>query len=238
LEGGYFLVKITWYGHAAVKVELENQIIFVDPMLNYNPNSPIKAAEVSKADAIYVTHDHKDHLGDAFDICKRTGAVFIAVYELAEFASQNGVKNTVGLNIGGSTTIGPVKLSVVQAVHSSSKGAPTGVIIQGEGATIYHAGDTALFGDMKLFGDRYKIDLACIPIGGNYTMDADQAAEAVKMLNPKTVLPIHFATFPVLAKDSSEFLQYVRMKAPNVRVLTLSPGESYEIKPMETQTLA
>jgi len=122
-----------------------------------------------------------------------------------------------------------VKLTVVQAIHSATKGTPTGVIIQSENLTIYHAGDTALFGDMKLIGDRYKIDLACIPIGGNYTMDAEQASEAVKMVHPSMVFAIHYGTFPVLAKDSSEFKKKINSEVPNVKVLDLNPGESYTL---------
>jgi L-ascorbate metabolism protein UlaG (beta-lactamase superfamily) len=198
-------------------------------MLNQNPNSPIKAQDIQKADAVYVTHDHPDHLGDAFDICKRTGAVFVAVYELSVLASENDVKNTASLNVGGSVNIGDVKLTVVQAVHSASRGTPTGVVVEGEGLTVYHAGDTALFGDMRLFGERYNIDLAYIPIGGNYTMDADQAVEAVLMLKPCVVFPMHFGTFPVLAKNANAFVSGVRSRAPSVKVLELKPGESYTL---------
>jgi L-ascorbate metabolism protein UlaG (beta-lactamase superfamily) len=223
------LAKITWYGHAAFKIELANKILLIDPMLNQNPNSPIKASEITKADAIYVTHDHPDHLGGAFDICKRTGAIFIAVYELGELAAQNGVQNIARLNVGGSVSVGEVTLNIVQSMHSASKGTPTGVIVQGEGLTIYHAGDTALFGDMRLFGEKYTIDLACIPIGGNFTMDASQAVEAVLMLRPRTVFPMHYGTFPVLAKNTNEFSSIIRSRAPNVRILELKPGESYQL---------
>jgi L-ascorbate metabolism protein UlaG (beta-lactamase superfamily) len=231
------LAKITWYGHAAFKIEIASKILLVDPMLNQNPNSPIKAADITKADAVYVTHDHPDHLGDAFEICKRTGAVFAAVYELGELAAQNGVANVARLNVGGSIFLGDVKLTVVQAVHSASKGTPTGVVIEGEGLTIYHAGDTALFGDMRLFGERYSIDLACIPIGGNFTIDGQQALEAVLMLKPKAVCPMHYGTFPVLAKTTGEFASLVRSKAPTVRVLELKPGESYQLSPTSTISL-
>ena len=223
------MANVTWFGHAAFKIELAGKTLLVDPLLNQNPNSPIKASDITQADAVYVTHDHPDHLGDAFDICKRTGAVFVAVYELGAVASENGVKNVANLNVGGSYSVGDVKLTVVQAVHSASKGTPTGVIIQGEGLTIYHAGDTALFGDMKMLGERYNIDLACIPMGGNFTMDAEQASEAAKMLGAKMVLPMHFGTFPVLAQNTAEFTSKMRSKAPSVKVLALKPGETYEL---------
>jgi L-ascorbate metabolism protein UlaG (beta-lactamase superfamily) len=133
------------------------------------------------------------------------------------------------LNVGGSYSAGDVKLTIVQAVHSAGSGTPTGVIIESEGLTIYHAGDTALFGDMKMIGDRYNIDLACIPIGGNYTMDADQATAALELLRPAMVFPIHYGTFPSLARDASEFKEKVSSKIPYVKFLELKPGESYSI---------
>jgi L-ascorbate metabolism protein UlaG (beta-lactamase superfamily) len=234
--GGNVLAKLTWYGHAAFKIEIAGKILLIDPMLNQNPNSPIKAQDIQKTDAVYVTHDHPDHLGDAFDICKRTGAVFAAVYELSLLASENDVKNTASLNVGGSVNFGDVKLTVVQAVHSASRGTPTGVVVEGEGLTVYHAGDTALFGDMRLFGERYNIDLACIPVGGNYTMDADQAIEAVLMLKPRVVFPMHFGTFPLLAKTANAFISGVRSRAPSVKVLELKPGESYTLAPRRMLT--
>lgn len=219
------MANFTWYGHAAVKIELVGRTVFIDPMLQ-NPNSPIKPSEVTKADLVYVTHDHPDHLGDAFDICKRTGAIFAAVYELAEKAHQNGVKNIARLNVGGSFTLGELKLTVVAAIHSAAVGTPTGAIVNGEGLTIYHAGDTALIGDMRLLGDRFTIDLACLPIGGNYTMDAEQAAEAAKMLKTKMVFPLHYGTFPPLAKDNMEFKEKIKLIIPEVKVLELKPGQS------------
>jgi L-ascorbate metabolism protein UlaG (beta-lactamase superfamily) len=153
----------------------------------------------------------------------------VAVYELAEYAAQNGVKEVVRLNVDGSISIGDVKLTVVQAVHSANRETPTGVIIGGEGLTIYHAGDTALFGDMGRLGVRYRLDLACIPIGGNFTMDAQEASEAVQLLKPRAVFPMHFGTFPVLTKSSAEFAGLLKERMPNVKVLSLRPGETYEL---------
>ncbi|MFB3888179.1 MAG: metal-dependent hydrolase [Candidatus Bathyarchaeia archaeon] len=223
------MARITWYGHAAFKVELADRTLFLDPMLDQNPTSPVKSSDIAEVDAVYVTHDHSDHLGDAFAICKRTGALFAAVYELAEYAAQNGVPNIARLNVGGSISIDGVKLTVVQAIHSASRGVPTGVVIEGEGVTVYHAGDTALFGDMRRLGERYRIDLACIPIGGNYTMDAEEAVEAVALLRPRMVFPMHFGTFPVLARSATEFAGRVKARMPNVRVLALKPGETYDL---------
>lgn len=225
------MAKITWFGHSAIKIEIAGKTLVIDPMLNQNPASPIKSSEIKKADAVYVTHDHPDHLGEAFDICKRTGAVFVSVVELANFAQQEGVKNAIRMNVGGSWALDDVKLNIVQAIHSATRGTPTGVVIQGEGLSIYDSGDTALFGDMRLIGDHYSIDLACISMGGVFTMDAKRAVESLSLLRPKMVLPIHYRTFPNLAKDINEFEKMSRSKFPDVKVLRLNPGDSYELAP-------
>jgi len=222
------LAKVTWFGHAAFKIEIANRIVLVDPWLSGNPTSPIKASEITQADIVYVTHDHGDHLGDTIDICKRTGATFVANIELGDFAKENGIKNVEGLNIGGSVEVKGIRLLITQALHTDSRGAPTGVIVEGEGKRVYHAGDTGLFGDMSLIGELYKPDLALIPIGGYYTMGAKEAAEAVKMLKPKAVIPMHYKTFPVLAQSADEFVKIVNEKVPKVKVVTLKPGESYQ----------
>lgn len=222
------MARITWFGHAAFSIEMAGNTVLVDPFLDGNPVSPVKASEIDRADVVFVTHDHGDHLGDAFSICKRTGATLMATIELTDYAEENGVKKVAGLNIGGSVEVKGVKLSVVQAFHTASRGAPTGVIIEGEGKTVYHAGDTGLFGDMHLLGEFYKLDLALIPIGGYYTMGAREASEAVKLLSPKAVIPMHYKTFPVLAQSADEFVKYVRDKALKVKVVVLKPGESYQ----------
>jgi L-ascorbate metabolism protein UlaG (beta-lactamase superfamily) len=206
---------------------MAENVVLIDPFLDRNPVSPVKAADITRADVIFVTHDHGDHLGDAFTICKRTNATLVAAVELADYAEQNGVKKVEGLNIGGSVKIKEVKLTVVQALHTASRGAPTGVIIEGGRKTVYHAGDTGLFGDMRFLGEFYKPDLALIPIGGYYTMDARTGAEAVKLLDPKAVIPMHYKTFNVLAQSPDEFVKYVKKKAPKTKVVVLKPGESY-----------
>jgi L-ascorbate metabolism protein UlaG (beta-lactamase superfamily) len=223
------LVKITWFGHSAFRIEMAGATILVDPFLNENPVSPVKASEITEADVVYVTHDHGDHLGDSFSICKRTNATLVAAVELADQARKNRVEKTAGLNIGGSIELAGVKLNVVQATHTSSVGSATGVVIEGDGRTVYHAGDTGLFGDMKLIGELYKLDVALIPIGGYYTMGAKEACAAVGFLNPKVAIPMHYGTFPVLARSADEFVKFVKEKTPGVKVVVLRPGESYEL---------
>lgn len=222
------MAKITWLGHAAFRIEIAGTTIFIDPWLDGNPASSMKASEVTKADIVYVTHDHSDHLGQAFDICNRTKAIFAAVTELSDLALENHVENVLNLNIGGSSQIGGVRLFVFQAVHTASKGAPTGVVIEGGGKAIYHAGDTALFGDMHLINELYKPEVALIPIGGHYTMGPSEAAEAVRLIKPKFVIPMHFKTFPVLTQSADEFKRMVGEKIPETRVVILNPGESHQ----------
>jgi L-ascorbate metabolism protein UlaG (beta-lactamase superfamily) len=221
------VVKITWLGHAAFKIEIAEKIVLVDPWLDGNPMSPIKASGITRADMVYVTHDHGDHIGDAVNICKRTNAVFVGTFELGTQAENEGVKNVVGLNIGGSVEVKGVQLHVVQAFHTASKGAPTGVVIECEGKKVYHTGDTGIFGDMKIIGELYKPDVALIPIGGYYTMGALEAAEAVRLIKPKAVIPMHYKTFPILAQSADEFVRLVSEKASGVKVIVLKPGESY-----------
>ncbi|MEM3673311.1 MAG: metal-dependent hydrolase [Candidatus Bathyarchaeia archaeon] len=221
------MAKVTWFGHAAFKVEVAGKTVLIDPWLDGNPLSPIKAAEIAKADVVYVTHDHGDHLGDAIKICKKTKAVFVATFELGNYAQEKGISNVVGLNIGGSIEVDGIKLTVVHATHTASKGAPTGVIIEGEGKRIYHMGDTGLFSDLSLFGELYKPDLAMVPIGGFYTMGAREAVEAIALLKPKVAVPMHFGTFPVLAQSADEFVRLAMEKTPRVKVVVLKPSESY-----------
>ncbi|MEM0488445.1 MAG: metal-dependent hydrolase [Candidatus Bathyarchaeia archaeon] len=221
------MARITWLGHAAFQIELVDKVVLIDPWIG-NPKSPLRLIDVSKVDIVYVTHDHGDHLGEAIEICKTTGATFVATYELGNYVAKRGVKKVIGANIGGSIQVGDVKLRLVQAFHTASKGAPTGVIVEGEGRSIYHAGDTGLFGDMHLIGELYKPDMALIPIGGYYTMGPEEAAEAVKLIRPKMVIPMHYGTFPVLVQSPDDFVEKVRERAPGVKVIVLNPGESYE----------
>ncbi len=223
------MAKITWFGHAAFKIEIGGSTVLIDPWLDGNPTSPVKASEVAKVDIVYVTHDHNDHLGDSFNICKRTKATFVAASELGDFAQESGVQNVVDLNIGGGVQIKGVRIFVVQAIHTASKGAPTGVVIEGGGKAVYHAGDTTVFGDMRLIRELYSPDVVLIPIGGYYTMGPTEATEAVKILKPKTVIPMHYKTFPVLAQSADEFTKMVKEKVPDVNVVVLKPGDSYQL---------
>jgi len=222
------LLKITFLGHASFKIEADGKTIYVDPWLN-GPTSPLKVEDINKADLCLVTHDHGDHgYAEGVEICKRTGATFIAINELALKAKQEGVKDVHTLNIGGSVEVEGINVTLVQAFHSSSLGTPTGFIVQMPSGTFYHPGDTGLFGDMGLFGDLYGIDLFFVPIGSYYVMGIKEAVKAVELVKPKYVIPMHYDTFPVIEANAKQFYQMVLDKG-KAKVEILKPGDSKEI---------
>jgi L-ascorbate metabolism protein UlaG (beta-lactamase superfamily) len=219
------LARLRWLGHAAWEIELDGKTIFVDPYLTDNPSAAIKAEEVSKADLVFVTHDHYDHVGDAFDLAKRFDAVFVAMYELAVKAEQNGVKKTMGVNIGGTVKIGSLTVAVTTAIHS---GNPCGYVFMGKNASIYHSGDTGLFESMQRIGQLYKPKIALLPIGGHFTMGPVEAAVAVSMLKPKVVIPMHYNTWDPIKQDPKEFEKLVKRKTRGTKVVILNPGQTYQ----------
>ena len=223
-------MKITFLGHASFKIEEDGKIIYVDPWLT-GPTSPIAVDDVDKADIVLVTHDHGDHgYAEALGICKKTGATFVAINELALKAGSQGVENIHTLNIGGSVNIGGVVVTLVQAFHSCGVGAPTGFVVRFPSSTFYHTGDTGVFSSMSLFADLYSpIDLALIPIGSYFTCDVHQAALATKLLKPKNVIPMHYDTFPVIEADPERFKHLVSETSPDTKVIILKPGDSTEI---------
>ena len=222
-------MKYTYLGHAAFKVESDGKTVFIDPWLN-GPTSPMKVDEVDNADIVLVTHDHGDHgYAEALNICRKTGAYFVAINELGIKAKEAGLSNVHTLNIGGSVDIDSITVTLLQAFHSCGVGAPTGFIVKFPSGSFYHAGDTGIFASMKLFGELYTPDVVLLPIGSYYVMDELQAAKAVELLKPKAVIPMHYDTFPVITADTNKFSQLVSQKSPRVRVEILKPGESREL---------
>ncbi len=203
-------VELTWLGHAAVRLRLEDgTTVFIDPWLAGNPVCPEAEHTQQRADAIYITHGHFDHVGDTVSLAAATGAQVFAIHEVAVWLEAQGVGNVVGCNKGGAVDgPGGIRAILTDAVHSSGISGEAGVVPGGEaggwildlphGPTVYHAGDTTLFGDMKLIKKVYRPDIALLPIGGHYTMGPGLAAKAGKMLGVKTVVPIHYGTFPIL----------------------------------------
>ncbi|BCA85032.1 UPF0173 metal-dependent hydrolase [Enterococcus saigonensis] len=208
-------MEITYHGHSVIAIKLEDGTdLLFDPFITGNPKTDLVAAEV-KTDYILVTHGHSDHVGDMVAIAKNCNATIIGMVELCNFAEKNGVKNTHGMNIGGKFDFPFGRVKMVHAQHSSGYeverqmvylGEAAGFILQAEGKTIYHAGDTSNFGDMALFGEAFSIDVAFLPIGDNFTMGPTEAASAAKRLQAKQVVPIHYNTFPLIEQDPNAFI--------------------------------
>ena len=226
--------RIRWLGHACILLETNGQNILIDPFLTGNPAAAAKAGEVP-ADFILVSHGHGDHVGDAIDIAQRTGATVIANYEISEWFKSKGVAEVHGQQHGGGHAFpfGRVKLTL--AFHGSmlpdgsNGGNPCGFLIYlKDGTKIYHAADTGLFGDMRLIGEE-GLDLAILPIGDNYTMGPDDSIRAVKMLEPKKVLPIHYNTWEIIAQDANAWANRIRKETKALPVV-LKPGEWMQVE--------
>jgi len=218
-------MEITWLGHSAVKIS-GSKMIYIDPFLTGNPAASTTPDKIDCADIVVVTHDHGDHRGDSFQICMKTGATIVAMHEIAVEAQEDGI-TAEGMNIGGTVTVDGVKIHMVQATHSAEKGDPAGVVIEMDGKTIYHAGDTGLTYDMKLVGEFFHPDLSFLPIGDRYTMGIPSAAKAVEFIQTKKVIPVHYNTFPLVEADPEEFKNLVGDKA---EVIILKSGESYTLE--------
>ncbi|PUA32669.1 MAG: metal-dependent hydrolase [Candidatus Terraquivivens tikiterensis] len=222
------MVTIKWLGHAAFEVSMSDRVILIDPFLKDNPKAAIKPDEIQRVDLVVVTHNHFDHFADVVEIAKKHGAKVVAVYETANAAAEQGVENTVGLNVGGTAKLDGLSITLTPAFHSCTSN-PSGVVLSDGKVSVYHAGDTSLFGDMRLIGQLYKPRVALLPIGGFYTMGPLEAAVATALIKPKVVIPHHYGTFDAIKQDPEEFAKLVRRKAKGVKVVVLKPGESYEL---------
>lgn len=222
--------ELTWIGHAALMIKTDGYKLLIDPYIRENPTAKADADTI-EADYILVTHGHGDHLGDTIEIARRTGATVISNAEISSWLSKKGVK-THGQQIGGGFThpFGYLKLTL--ALHGS--GLPDGtyggiaagfLLTTKDGEKIYMAGDTGLFGDMRLIGEE-GVTLAVLPIGDNYTMGPDDALRAVKLLSPEHVIPIHYNTWSLIAQDPYAWAEKVE-KVTDARVHVLNPGEQF-----------
>lgn len=226
-------MRITYLGHSCFLVEAAKARLILDPFLNDNPAAKIKAKDV-QCDFVLISHGHEDHSGDALEIAQQCDATIVANYEIAEYFGAKGAK-THGMNPGGGFNFpfGRVKLTI--AHHTSSVeaglkpvylGVPCGIIVQADGRTLYHAGDTALFMDMQLIG-RAGLDAAFLPIGDNFTMGPDDAITALEFLKPKVAVPIHYNTWPIIAQDGDAFARSAGEAGHKVRAL--KAGEALDI---------
>ncbi len=226
-------MKIRWFGHSAFLIEGSKKVL-IDPFITGNDKAPIKPDDID-CDIIAVTHGHGDHLGDAIFISKRKDVPIVAIYELAQYIASKGA-NSVGMNFGGTYEYEGVKLTMVPALHSSgiteanfshSGGLPAGFIVDMDGKKIYHAGDTGLFGDMKLIGEIYRPDIALLPVGGLFTMDTKLATIAARWIKPKIVIPMHYNTWPPIEANPEEMRQ--DLEREGIKLVVLKPGEAFEL---------
>jgi L-ascorbate metabolism protein UlaG (beta-lactamase superfamily) len=234
--------RITWYGHACVGIATPGgQTILIDPWFG-NPKSPRSADTIERCDLLLVTHGHSDHMGDAVALASRLRPVWPCIHEMSLWLGRRlpgGNDQLTGMNKGGTVTAAGVRVTMTSADHSAGDwnaeggvplylGEPAGFVVEMEnGFRVYHAGDTAVFGDMTLIRDLYHPDLAFLPIGGHYTMGPREAALAVELLGVQHVLPIHYGTFPLLAGTPAELRTELGARGlGTVMVHELAPGET------------
>ncbi|HEY7528626.1 MAG TPA: metal-dependent hydrolase [Candidatus Deferrimicrobiaceae bacterium] len=225
-------VKIRWFGHSGFSIEdPSGKTVLVDPWFQGNPSASGGPEGITKADFLLLTHDHFDHSGDAVDLARRTGALIVGIFELTGDLKSRGVPESQllnggsGMNVGGTVESGGFSFTMTEARHSCSLGAPVGYVIKTpSGAVIYHSGDTGIFAGMSLIGELYPLDVALLPIGSVFTMDYRQAARAAALLRAKTVIPMHYGTFPILEPNADRFVAETKRVAPSTRVVVLRPG--------------
>ncbi len=225
-------MKIIYHGHSFLEVFSKDYSILIDPFITGNPVCDISKDDIKKCDYIILTHGHGDHYGDTDFLAQKFNATVLAIYELAVFASKRGLK-THELNIGGGYNFPFGRVKLTPAYHSSSTieggyaGDPAGILLYIEGKTIYHAGDTSLFEDMKTIGETNKVDVAFLPIGDNYTMGVDDAVKAAEYIGAETVIPIHYNTFDLIKSDEKEFCRKIESIGKKCKIL--KPGEQIEL---------
>lgn len=226
--------RITWLGHAAVLIQTaKGTNLLIDPFIAGNPKYPKSFVLPEKIDYVLLTHGHGDHISDVVPVATKHGSTVVAIYELSAYIASKGVKSTTGMNLGGTVQLNDVAVTMVDAKHSAAAqddegthyvGVAAGFVLTiADGPVLYHAGDTCVFGDMKLIAQLYRPEVAMLPIGGFYTMGPKEAALAVEFLQPKMVLPIHFGTFPPLVGTPKELASLIDS---SVEVAMCSPGET------------
>ena len=231
---------LEYFGHSAFRVRDDKHSVFIDPFLTGNPSCPVKPAELKSCDFILLTHGHADHFGDALELALKHKATIVATWELAQFCGSKGAK-VHPMAAGGSHEFPFGRVKMVPAIHGCGgdprpdgsvppPNTPVGLVVQwgskGQEKILYHAGDTALYSDMKLIAERFKLDVACLPIGDNFTMGIEDATQAVQWLNPKITVPIHYNTFDIIKADAQAFAFHLEKSGHKCRAL--KPGEKME----------
>jgi L-ascorbate metabolism protein UlaG (beta-lactamase superfamily) len=228
--------QLTWLGHAAFRITTKSgQVNLVDPWIQTNPMVPEPLKKLERVDTMLATHGHFDHIADAVDIGKKFKPQTVGIYELCVWLESKGVPNTSPMNKGGTQRVGEISVTMVNAVHSCGIKDGDQIIYGGEacgyvihlpgGLKVYHAGDTAVFGDMKIVAELYAPDVALLPIGDLFTMGPREAAHAIRLLGVKHVIPMHFGTFPPLVGTPQE-LRGLTQDVSGLEIHALRPGES------------
>ncbi len=241
------MVSVKWLGHAAFElVSDKGKHIYLDPWLDNNPASPIKMKDVEEANIVCVSHGHNDHIGDALEITRNIGAKLICSPEIGAYADSKGLKSdeaSYPLNVGGSVIIDGITIHMTPAVHTTElygeewlkdnkilpgAGSVGYIIETEEGVRIYFAGDTGLFGDMRMIGEIYNPQIALLPIGGKYNMGPKLASIATKWIRPRVIIPMHYNTYPAIEQDTKVFENQIKDSVPGVQLVVLKPGEKFE----------
>lgn len=229
------MLEITWLGHATVQLKLESgEVLILDPWTDGNPAYP-SGHTIDRVDGMLISHGHFDHIHDAIPLAKKFSPKVVAIFETAKWLESKGVQNTSPMNKGGSQMVGPVKVTMVHAIHSCGIMDGDQIIYGGEACgyvirlpsnrCIYFAGDTNVFTDMELIRELYRPELAFLPIGDLFTMSPHEASMAAKLLNVKKIIPMHFGTFPVLTGSPGQLESLLKIDMPDTEVWTLEPGK-------------
>jgi L-ascorbate metabolism protein UlaG (beta-lactamase superfamily) len=229
-------LKLTWLGHATFRIVTQKDTtVLIDPWVMQNPKTPEAEKDVKKADILLCTHGHGDHIGDAVAIAKKHNSKVVGIFELCLWMQKKGVEQIAPMNKGGTQQVDDIRVTMVHAIHSCGIQDDDGSIIYGgeacgyvvefeNGVRLYHAGDTAVFGDMALISDLYAPEIACLPIGDHFTMSPKEASYACSLLRPKVVIPMHFGTFPMLTGTPAELKKLVADMG--VEVVDMTPGQT------------